>query len=112
MTVQHATKGALIPIDHLQVPEGYHGKPRKVDDEILFNSIQLTGVQQPLIVVRLADASYLVVDGVRRLKLARALGLTEVPCVIDQGIDDVDDEVEYRNRVRFILDEHRQDLAP
>ncbi|MBI3837380.1 MAG: ParB/RepB/Spo0J family partition protein [Planctomycetia bacterium] len=112
MAIQHATKGALIPIDYLQVPEGYHVKPRKVDDEILFNSIQLTGVQQPIIVVRLADSSYLVVDGVRRLTLARALGLSEVPCVIDQGIDDVDDEVEYRNRVRFILDEHRQDLLP
>jgi len=76
------------------------------------NSIQLTGVQQPLIVVRLAQNRFLVVDGVRRLTAARALNLSQVPCVIDHGIDDVDDEVQYRNRVRFILDEHRQDLLP
>ncbi len=112
MNAHHAEKGAMIPVEYLQIPEAYQAGPRKVDDEILYNSVQLTGVQQPLIVVRLGKSSYLVVDGVRRVAVAKALGLAEVPCVVDEGIDDVDDEVEYRNRVRFILDEHRQDLLP
>src|SRR5262249_13326674 len=108
----HATNAKMIAIEHLRIPEKYVTPARKVDDEILRNSIKLTGVQQPLVVVRISDTAYWVVDGIRRLRIAESLGMTELPCVLDHGVEDVDDEAEYRNRIRFILDEHRQDLLP
>ena len=113
MAATHATKARMMPVTYLRIPETYAAAPRKkVEDDILRNSIQLTGIQQPLIVVRISDTDYWVVDGVRRLLIAQSLEIAEVPCVVDQGIDDVDDQTEYRNRIRFILDEHRQDLLP
>ena len=108
----HASKAEMIPVEYLRVPEKYTSPSRKVDDEILQNSVKLTGVQQPLIVVRISDVAYWVIDGTRRLRIAKSLGIPSLPCVIDLGVDEVDDETEYRNRVRFILDEHRQDLLP
>jgi ParB/RepB/Spo0J family partition protein len=108
----HASKAMLIPIEFLHVQERYITKTSKVDDEILQNSVRLTGVQQPLIVIPVDDNSFYVVDGVRRLNVAKSLDLSEVPCVVDHGIEDVKDRDEYRNRIRFILDEHRQDLLP
>jgi ParB/RepB/Spo0J family partition protein len=102
----------MLAIEHLRIPENYVTTPRKVDDEILRNSIKLTGVQQPLVVVRISDTDYWVVDGIRRLRIAQSLGITELPCVLDHGVEDIDDGEAYRNRIRFILDEHRQDLLP
>ncbi len=109
---KHAANAKMIAIGYLRIPEKYVTASRKVDDEILRNSIKLTGVQQPLVVVRISDTAYWVVDGIRRVRIAQSLGLSELPCVLDRGAEDVDDEVEYRNRIRFIIDEHRQDLLP
>src|SRR5688572_10037561 len=104
MSVSHATKALLVRVEQLQVPETYCNATHKVDDEILANSIRLTGIQQPLIAVEIAGEKYLVIDGVRRFNIARSLGIHELPCVVDVGIEEADDEVEYRNRIRFILD--------
>ena len=112
MHVQHATEAAMISVEQLEIPEAYTTASKKVEDEFLQNSIKLTGIQQPLIVTRLNNDSYIVIDGVRRLRIAGSLGMSEVPCVIDYIPDDADDQLEYRNRIRFILDEHRQDLLP
>jgi ParB/RepB/Spo0J family partition protein len=112
MSAKHAKNAAMIALDHLRIPDAYASPSRKVDDEILRNSIQLTGVQQPLIVARISSEQYLVMDGVRRWRVAKSLGLDSLPCVIDHGINDVDDAEQYRNRIRFVLDEHRQDLLP
>lgn len=112
-SVHHAREGASILVSRLLVPEDYvDTKSRVVDDHLLRNSIELGGIQQPLIVLRVSENKYSVVDGVRRLKIARDLGLREVPCVIEAAAEDDEDPVSYRNRMRFILDEHRQDLLP
>lgn len=114
MAVMHAQEAAMVAVGLLVVPQSYDSKPRAVDDDILRNSIRLTGIQQPLIVARLSDEQYVVIDGVRRLRIAKDLPIPEVPCVIDVMSDNDDEEgtIEYRNRIRFMLDEHRQDLRP
>jgi ParB/RepB/Spo0J family partition protein len=112
MTGKHVSKALMVSVDDLIVPEEYQTKALKVNDEILQNSMRLTGVQQPLIVISPDGKRYYIVDGVRRFNVARSLGIEELPCVIDHGVEDVVDRDEYRNRIRFILDEHRQDLLP
>ena len=108
---RHAQNAGMISLNALRIPDSYQTEPTKVDDDILRNSIQLTGVQQPLIVSRISDTEYIVIDGMRRYRAARALNLRELPCVIDRPPAE-GDSIEYRNRIRFILDEHRQDLLP
>jgi len=110
--MQHVTTAKMIPISQLMIPNAYASVSRRVDDDILRNSVQLTGVQQPLVVVQLATEQYLIVDGVRRRTVADSLGMAELPCIVDGGAEEVDDPQEYRNRIRFILGEHRQDLLP
>ncbi len=114
MTGHHAHDGSMIDVELLKVRESYGSAPRKVDDDILRNSIALTGIQQPLIVARLSEGNgeYFVIDGVRRLRVAQDLGLEKVPCVVDSVPSDSEGRLEYGNRIRFILDEHRQDLLP
>ena len=115
MTATHVVKALMVSVDDLIVPkeiEQAKSKSSKVNDEILQNSIRLTGIQQPLIVITLDSSRYYLIDGIRRLNVAKSLEIDEVPCVVDHGVDDVKDRVEYQNRIRFILDEHRQDLLP
>ena len=73
MRTNHITNAAILPTQSLRVPESYHAGLQKVQDDILRNSIALTGIQQPLVVARLeADGSeYFVIDGVRRLRAGR-----------------------------------------
>jgi len=111
INASHVSSAAMLPINSLHVPQAYPSNTYKVEDDILRNSIQLTGIQQPLIVALLSDKEYIVIDGVRRRRIAASLGIEEVPCVIDQ-IPEGGDDIEYRNRIRFIIDEHRQDLLP
>jgi ParB/RepB/Spo0J family partition protein len=101
----------MISVDSLYLPSEYRAKSNKVEDEFLANSIRTTGIQQPLIVTKVAPNRYIVIDGGRRLFIAQHLKHAQVPCVVDSVPKDIDPEL-YRNRIRFILDEHRQDLMP
>lgn len=61
-------------------------QPRKSFDEYelkrLSDSIQASGIIQPLIVRKTADGKYRLIAGERRLKAAVMAGLRRVPCVI------------------------------
>lgn len=101
----------LLPVMSISVPSDIvKPRPAKQDDEVLTRSIRQGGVQQPLVVLAVGDG-YLLVDGARRLAVAKELGLPKVPAVIDTPPHDIDPE-SYGRRIRFILDEHRQDLMP
>jgi len=100
-----------VPITAIKVPEKYRRRSDVVEDDKLRQSIKRTGVQQPLVISHVGDEAYVLIDGYRRLEVARFLKMREVPCVIDTVPDDTAPE-EYRDRMRFILDEHRQDLFP
>lgn len=100
-----------VQISAIKVPEKYRRRRDAVEDDKLRQSIKRTGVQQPLVISHVGDGAYVLIDGYRRLEVARFLKMREVPCVIDVVPDGTAPE-DYRDRMRFILDEHRQDLLP
>ena len=109
--MKNVNQAGSIKITQIQVPEKYRRSGDVVEDDKLQHSINRTGIQQPLVVSQLSDGKFVLIDGYRRLQVAKYLKLHEVPCVIDDLPKGVPPE-EYRDRIRFILDEHRQDLFP
>lgn len=100
-----------ILASNIRVPSSVmRESPLKTDDDYLDKSIRETGVQQPLVVIPEGER-YRLVKGSRRLKIANRVGIPKLPCmvVIPPSDEDVD---AFCIRLRFILDEHRQDLLP
>jgi len=72
----------------------------------LVHSIKELGVLQPIVVRQLADGSYELIMGERRLRASKEAGLTKIPAVIRETADE--------NMLRDALLEnlHRSDLNP
>jgi ParB/RepB/Spo0J family partition protein len=109
--MKNVSQAESIKITQIQVPDKYRRSGDVVEDDKLRHSIERTGIQQPLVVSKLNDGKFVLIDGFRRLEVAKYLKHLQVPCVIDDLPKGVPPE-EYRDRIRFILDEHRQDLFP
>jgi ParB family chromosome partitioning protein len=73
----------------------------------LAESIRAQGIVQPLVVTIEEDGTYSIIAGERRFRAAERAGLTEVPVVVRQGLDD-------RSRLELALVENlqRADLNP
>lgn len=99
-----------LPADDITVPEYVERSIDRVNDDLLRKSIERGGIQQPLVVVN-EDGRYLLVDGLRRLRVARVLKLPKVPVVVDSVHAGVELQ-DYIERIRFILDNARQDPLP
>ncbi len=86
-------------------------QPRKIfNEEILqelSNSIKEHGILQPLVVVPMPDGSYQLIVGERRLRAAKMAGLTKVPVLIR-------DYLEEQNKLELALIENiqRHNLDP
>lgn len=104
-------KAATLSLETIDVPEDVERPADRVADDQLLRSIEAGGIQQPLVVIPGKGRKFLLIDGLRRLRAARALKLKTVPAVIDAPPSGLD-AGEYRRKLRFILDEHRQDLLP
>lgn len=103
-------KAQTLTRSQIRVPEWAERPASKVEDEHLQNAIEQGGIQQPLVV--LPDGKkFLLVDGLRRLRIAETLDIGKVPVVIDE-VPAGEDPDEYGRRIRFVLDQHRQDLLP
>lgn len=80
----------MIDLDHL---EANRQQPRhRFDDdglEELARSIKETGILQPILVTRDADR-FRILAGERRVRAARLAGLTRVPVLIKEGLEDRD----------------------
>jgi len=100
-----------VQISAIKVPDKYRRRGNVVEDDKLRQSIERTGIQQPLVLSYIGDGKYVLIDGYRRLEVAKYLKMKDAPCVIDEVPRGVAPE-DYRDRMRFILDEHRQDLVP
>jgi ParB/RepB/Spo0J family partition protein len=65
-------------------------QPRQYFDAVklgrLSDSIKKLGVKEPLIVEGLADGTYKIVDGERRWRSAKAIGLKELPAIIERSL--------------------------
>ncbi len=76
----------------LQIPQGdilpNPNQPRKRFDydelEGLAQSIRSNGILQPLLVRTLESGKYELIAGERRLRAARLIGLTKVPCIVNE----------------------------
>jgi ParB/RepB/Spo0J family partition protein len=103
--------GKLIRIDQVDIPLDYERKSSLIEDDALRRSIEAGGIQQPIIVFEKPNGRYALVDGFRRIEICKFLDVKTVPAVIDELPKDIAPEA-YQDRLRFILDEHRQDLLP
>lgn len=102
-----------IRIDHLVTPAEFQREQTNTrEDEQLTASIRNSGIQQPLVVVASEDEeNFEVIDGTRRLAIARSLGIPKLLCVVRE-VPDKEDRVPWMRMLRFIIDEKRQDLLP
>jgi ParB/RepB/Spo0J family partition protein len=106
LTVASVDPAQIVIWEHIVVRD----RRDQLADTHLSTSIKQSGIQQPVVLV--SDGEKLIlVDGVRRLRAAKALGIVRVPVAIDVLPEDQEAE-SYVRRMRFILDEHRQDLIP
>lgn len=71
----------------------------------LSESIKQYGIRQPLTVLKNEGGKYEVVSGERRLRAAKLIELTKVPCIILQNAEEAD-------AVALIENIHRKDLHP
>ena len=80
----------MVDLDHL---EANRQQPRRrFDDdglEELARSIKETGILQPILVTRDADR-FRILAGERRVRAARIAGLTRVPVLVKEGLEDRD----------------------
>lgn len=97
-----------IRIEYL-VPFRNQARKHFIQEEIdaLAATIQEHGMRQPLTVIKSTedDKKYEVVSGERRLRAAKQLGITRVPCIILQNISKA-------NEIALIENLHRSDLHP
>lgn len=98
-----------IPISRIDIPDEYERESLKEDDAV-GRSIKQHGVQQPVIVLQNGDR-FTMVKGGRRLRLAEKAGFTDLLASIET-VPAGWDEKAYRDRLRFILSNARQDLPP
>lgn len=99
-----------IRVDLIDVPPEYEGKDSLVEDDALRKSIEESGVEQSVIVIP-EGKRFTVVKGARRVRISQLLGLEDIPAVVNYPPADAD-LVRYRNRLRMILTQARQDLLP
>lgn len=103
-------KAELTPIDHITVTDDVTRPLNKVTDDRERKSIDEGGIQQPLILVRDGER-LLLAKGLRRLRIARALGMTKVPTIAYNPPAGQSAE-EYVRELRLVLEMLRQDLLP
>jgi ParB-like chromosome segregation protein Spo0J len=102
----------LIRLDSIDVPDSYERKASLVEDDALRKSVQQSReVQQSVIVIDTGDGRYTLAKGLRRLGVAEEEGHHNIHAVImplpaGENLD------AYRDRLRFVLTQARQDLRP
>ena len=93
--------------------ESYHKEQMEIEEEesdkftALVESIKDLGILQPVYVIERKRGEYEVVDGGRRIRAARFLGLQKIPAMVFQGEQN---ETELRKR-SLIANVHRKDLT-
>lgn len=103
--------GKLIRLDQIDVPPEYERDEPFKESDATYRSIKAQGVLDPINVLALRNGRFGLIKGSRRVAISKNLGLVTVPAVIDELPADVEPRT-YQDRLRFILDEHAQDLFP
>lgn len=96
----------VVSIDRLvENPDNERKTFRNMDG--LIATVKSAGILEPLIVEPSADSKLMVKIGARRLRAAKAVGLTRVPVIISQA-----DESSTRRRKSLISNLQREDIGP
>ena len=80
------TENKILSIPQVDILPNPNQPRRRFDyDELegLAQSIRANGILQPLLVRQLENGKYELIAGERRLRAARLIGLTKVPCIIN-----------------------------
>lgn len=98
-----------VPISQLQEDAN---QPRESfntdgDKNRLMLSLKEIGIQQPIAVMKLNNTSYQIIDGHRRFRCARDIGMEKVPCRIYEKLEPGELE-----RVRYELQNNRRLWKP
>lgn len=93
-----------IKVSLIDVPETYEPEDSLVEDDTLRRSIENSGVQQSIHVIPAARGRFTLVDGARRVLISRLLELDTIPAIVH--------ETDAPGKLRFILNQLRQDLLP
>lgn len=99
-----------IDLSLIDVPPEYESKDSLVEDDALRKSIEKSGVQQSIVVIPNEDR-FTVVKGARRVRISQIVGLKDIPALVNEVPPGADPK-EYRDRLRMILTQARQDLLP
>lgn len=84
-----ATAMTAVSIDLIE-PDSFernHPQATAAEDDQLRQSIKAFGVLAPMVVSATSDGRYVIIDGVRRYHVARALGLRSIACVVNPETD-------------------------
>lgn len=100
-----------LPLSLIDVPQEYESKDSLVEDDAVRKSIEKSGVQQSIIVIPDGER-FIVVKGVRRVRISQLIGLKDIPALVNEPAPPGSDAKTYRDRLRMILTQARQDLFP
>lgn len=79
-----------IPVDLIDVVEGFNPRSDIGDLKQLARSIRRFGIISALTVKPTDDGRFMLIAGHRRLAAAKSIGLKKVPCVLREDIDDIE----------------------
>ena len=90
-----------VPVDQIEseLLESRAHETTAAEDDRLRGSIRRFGILAPIVVSSARNGRYVIVDGHRRYRLARELGLTSLRCVVNPEWD-----TQTRQGVRFLLE--------
>lgn len=99
-------KSTMIALDQIEMNDW---NPFKQDDEVfnqLVTEMEQEGFDEPILVAKLPDGKYRVVNGEHRFKAARVLKLKEIPCIVKETWDEDEQMIQTvrRNNLRGKLD--------
>jgi ParB/RepB/Spo0J family partition protein len=79
----------IISIDSLIIPQ-HHPRNDFGNLEELQGSIRRDGLQEPLLVYEIEPGKFGIIDGARRLKAAKEMGLKQILCLVKKGISEAE----------------------
>jgi ParB/RepB/Spo0J family partition protein len=99
-----------LKVNQIKVPRTFK-REAVVEDEYLLNSIRDEGLKDPIYVLK-DGTSYVIVDGIRRLRCCKKLKHATIPALAEKYANQMGSANAYAAFLRLIIDTKRQDLLP
>jgi ParB family chromosome partitioning protein len=96
-----------LDISKIKVPRMFR-REAVIEDEYLLNSIRDEGLKDPIYVLEDGN-SYVIVDGIRRLRCCKKLKHVSIPALVEEYSGNINSHAAF---LRLVIDTKRQDLLP